>query len=143
MHLTCFQSSITICVDGSHGQHDLRGQGMTESSHHSARTSRSVLPTVKTLKYPYLTYRMKVHPQYLFTLLIGQSSKFLTFLFILEVITSRLCIVVSLIFDLSLSLSLDQQLVLSCLDQMPLCLSIIVKPSVWRIKISFYLNGSG
>ena len=51
MHLTCFQSSITICVDSSHGQHDLRGQGMTESSHHSARTSLSVLPTVKTLKY--------------------------------------------------------------------------------------------
>ena len=63
MHLTCFQSSITICMDSNYGQRvfffkqrsllkkkknygqrDLRG--MTESSHHSARTSRSVLLSV-------------------------------------------------------------------------------------------------
>ena len=44
MHLTCFQFSITICMDSNYGQRDLRG--MTESSHHPARTSRSVLLSV-------------------------------------------------------------------------------------------------
>ena len=44
MHLTCFQSSITICMDSNYEQRDLRG--MTESSHHSARKSRSVLFSV-------------------------------------------------------------------------------------------------
>ena len=44
MHLNCFQSSITICMDSDYGQRDLKG--MTESSHHSARTSRLVLLSV-------------------------------------------------------------------------------------------------
>ena len=67
MHLTCFQSSITICMDSNYGQRDLRG--MTESSHHSARTSRSVRLSVcacENFEVPYLTDQMKVLPQNLF-----------------------------------------------------------------------------